>query len=72
MMKKLISLAAFKEKNPDNVIQGNLLEYAGGSSMPMESFTIEDSSTDLGPEADTDCQTDFIFDSGNKWTFISY
>lgn len=71
-MRTLKSLTSFKEKHPDNVLQSDALEHVGGSTMPTESFTIEETSTDLGPDKDTDCQTDFIFDNNNKWTFIEY
>lgn len=69
-MKKMISIAAFKENYPDTVLKDNLPKY--GAIGPMDSFTMQDSSTDLGPDVDTDCQTDFIFDSGNTWSFINY
>ncbi|WP_340064719.1 hypothetical protein [Ascidiimonas aurantiaca] len=68
----MISIKQFKEINEKKVLKNDFFKRIVGSSTGETGVTITESSTDLGPHTDTDCRSDWEFDSGNVWSFISY
>lgn len=64
----MITLDEFKKEHPDGLLDKETISKFGGSV--GTGMQINETSTDLGPNQDTDCRTDFVFDSGTVITVV--